>query len=162
MRRQSQLHDSAHATKCELAAEMLRSWGKLRLRVNGWSMLPSIRPGDTLLIEAVNYDNVASGEVVLFLRGQRLFAHRAIGRSHSDLRIITRGDAMRREDRPLNQAELLGKVTLIWRGGKTIGPPKELGTLDRAVAAVVRRFEFVARLVVGVHGLVPSQRVQTV
>jgi hypothetical protein len=125
-------------------------------------MLPSIRPGDTLLIEAVNYDEVASGEVVLFLRGQRLFAHRAVGRNPADQRIITRGDAMRREDRPLNQAELLGRVTLIWRGGKAIGPPKKLGTWERAVAAVVRRFELAARLVVGVLGLVPSQQAQTV
>ena len=162
MRGQSQLHDSTHSAKCELAAEVLRSWGKLRLRVNGWSMLPSIRPGDTLLIEAVNYDEVASGEVVLFLRGQRLFVHRAVGRNHADLRIITRGDAMRREDRPLNQPELLGKVTLIWRGGKTVGPPKKLGTFARAVAAVVRRFEFVARLVVRVHGLIQLQPVQKV
>jgi len=123
--------------------------------------VPSIGPGDTLLIEAVNYDEVASGEVVLFLRGQRLFAHRAVGRDHSDLRIITRGDALRREDRPLDEAELLGKVTLIWRGGQVIRPPKKLGTWERAVAAVVRRFELAARLVVGVHGLIQPQQVQT-
>ena len=161
MRGQSQLQDFAHSTKCELAAEVLRSWGKLRLRVNGWSMLPSIRPGDTLLIEAVNYDGVATGEVVLFLRGQGLFEHRALGRNPADLQIITRGDAMRREDRPLNQAELLGRVTLIWRGGKAIGPPKKLGTWELSVAALVRRFEPAARLVVGVHGLIQSQQVQT-
>jgi signal peptidase I len=134
----------------------------LRLRVNGWSMLPSIRPGDTLLIEAVDYAEVASGEVVLFLREQRLFAHRAVGRKHADLRIITRGDAMRTDDRPLSEAELLGKVTLIWRGGKAIGAPRKPGTMERAVAAVVRRFELAARLVVRVHGLIQSQQAQTV
>ena len=132
------------------------------MRVNGWSMLPAIRPGDTLLIEAANDAEVASGEVVLFLREQRLFAHRAVGRNHADLRIITRGDAIRRADRPLNQAELLGKVTLIWRGGKAIRPPKKLGILDRSVAALVRRFELAARLVGGVHGLTQSQQVHTV
>jgi hypothetical protein len=110
----------------------------------------------------VKYDAVASGEVVLFLREQRLFAHRAVGRNRADLRILTRGDAMRREDRPVNEAELLGKVTLIWRGGKAIGPPKRLGTWERAVAAVVRRCELAARLVVRVHGLIQSQQVQTV
>lgn len=162
MRGQSQRHDSAHSAKCELAAEVLRSWGKLRLRVNGRSMLPSIRPGDMLLIEAVNYDEVGNGEVVLFLREKRLFAHRAVGRNPADLRIITRGDAMHREDPPLNEDELLGRVTLIWRGGKVIGAPKKLGTLERALAALVCRFALAGRLVVGVQGLIHSQEVQTV
>jgi len=37
-----------HALKCELAGEVLRSSGRLRLKVSGSSMLPVIRPGDTL------------------------------------------------------------------------------------------------------------------
>src|SRR5262249_37101837 len=41
----------AHAIKCELAAEVLRFSGRLRLQVGGWSMLPSVFPGDTLLVE---------------------------------------------------------------------------------------------------------------
>ena len=43
--------DQGHALKCELAAESLRLSGRLRLRVTGWSMLPTICPGDTLIIE---------------------------------------------------------------------------------------------------------------
>jgi len=32
--------------KCDLAADVIRRFGALRLRVNGFSMLPSIWPGD--------------------------------------------------------------------------------------------------------------------
>jgi signal peptidase I len=153
---------TAHAAKCELAAEVLRSSRKLRLQVTGWSMLPSIWPGDTLLIEPAKYDEVASGDLVLFLRERRLFVHRAVGRDPGDWRILTRGDAMRREDPPVNEAELLGKVTLVWRGGKCSEPARSLAALERVVAHIVARFELAARLVVVVHGWIQSQQVQTV
>jgi hypothetical protein len=153
---------AAHSAKCELAADMLRSWGRLRLGVTGCSMFPSIRPGDTLLIELSHHHDVVNGDIVLFFREHRLFAHRAVGRSHDDSWILTRGDAMRKEDPPVNEAELLGKVTSIWRGGKCTEPPKSLGGFERVVAGIVGRFELAARLVVRVYGLIQSQQRQTV
>jgi hypothetical protein len=33
---------------CELAAEVIRSFGRVRLRATGTSMLPAIWPGDVL------------------------------------------------------------------------------------------------------------------
>jgi hypothetical protein len=48
----------AHTVKCELAGEVLASSGTLRLRVRGGNMLPTVSPGDVLLIERAN------GEVV--------------------------------------------------------------------------------------------------
>ena len=35
-----------HELKCDLAADVIRRFGVLRLRVNGFSMLPTIWPGD--------------------------------------------------------------------------------------------------------------------
>jgi len=35
---------------CELAAEVLRSSGRLRLRATGTSMLPAVWPGDVLSV----------------------------------------------------------------------------------------------------------------
>jgi len=152
---------AAHSAKCELAADMLRSWGRLRLGVTGWSMFPSIRPGDTLLIELSRHPDVVNGDIVLFFREHRLFVHRAVGRSHDDSWILTRGDAMRGEDPPVHEAELLGKVTLIWRGGKCTEPPKSPGAFERVVAGIVGRFQLAARLVVAVYGLIQSQQGQT-
>src|SRR5258708_31630032 len=69
--------DTAHSVKCELAGEVLRSSGRLRLRVTGWSMLPTVMPGDTLIVDLVN-GAVSRGDIVLFNRNQRLFAHRVV------------------------------------------------------------------------------------
>ena len=73
-----QVFDDAHAVKCELAGEVLRASGRVRLQVTGWSMLPSVWPGDTLVIESVASDAVSEGDIVLFSRERRLFAHRVV------------------------------------------------------------------------------------
>ncbi len=69
---------NANALKCELAGEVLRSSGTLRLRVTGWSMLPTVMPGDTLVIEHVSSDAVSEGDIVLFVRDRRFFVHRVV------------------------------------------------------------------------------------
>ena len=72
---------SAYALKCELAGEVLRSSGTLRLRAMGWSMLPTVWPGDTLVIERIHSDAVSEGDIVLFGRDRRVFAHRVVAKS---------------------------------------------------------------------------------
>jgi signal peptidase I len=147
--------DEAHALKCDLAGEVLRSSGTLRLQVMGWSMLPTVWPGDTLVIERADSGAVGEGDIVLFGRDRRLFAHRVVTtRSHSgDSRVVTRGDAMPVADSPLAQDELLGKVSVIVRNGRCIAPSRSLRLSERAVAALVRSSEIAARVVVGVHGM---------
>src|SRR5450631_1317539 len=99
--------DETHALKCELAGEVLRSSGKLRLRVTGWSMLPTVWPGDTLLIERVGREEVSEGDIVLFGRDRRLFAHRVVAKVDisENLQLTTQGDGMPRPDAPLVDSE---------------------------------------------------------
>lgn len=150
------------ALKCELAAEVLRSSGKLRLQVTGWSMLPSVLPADTLMIERATREQVSNGDIVLFLREGRLFAHRVVananGRQESDLQIVTQGDAMATPDPAVRESELLGKINFIVRNGKLIEPGRKLDFSQRAVAMLVRRSSSAARLVVGLHGMRRSMR----
>jgi signal peptidase I len=142
-----------HALKCELAGEVLRSSGRLRLRVTGWSMLPAIFPGDTLLIERANGESLGKGDIVLFHRDRRLFVHRVSGTSGSDrdLQIVTQGDGMPKPDPPLSSSQLLGKVSFVVRDGRCLEPAKRPKFPMRAVAAMVRRSSSAARVVVGVH-----------
>ena len=150
---------AVNALKCELASEVLRSSGSLRLRVTGWSMLPSVMPGDTLIIERVN-DRASPGDIVLFGRNRRLFVHRVISVAGSggDMRLITQGDGMRRPDPPGEASELLGKVSLIVRNGRGIEPRRRPGIAGRAVAALVRVSDSAARIVVGVHKMRQSSK----
>lgn len=147
--------DTAHALKCELATEVLRSSGKLRLRVTGWSMLPSVWPGETLLVERASADQVSEGDIVLFGRDRRLFAHRVVARrcAAGHTHIITQGDGMRRPDPPVRSSQLLGRVSHIVRNGRHIEPRTSLRLPDRIVAALVRCSESAKRLVVRVHGM---------
>ena len=142
-----------HALKCELAGEVLSSSGRLRLRVTGWSMLPAIFPGDTLVIEPARSESVGKGDIVLFRRDGRLFAHRVSGKSGSasDFQIVTQGDGMRNPDPPVSSSQLLGKVSFVVREGRCLELAQTPRLSMRAVAAVVRRSSWAARVVVGVH-----------
>ncbi len=145
--------DIAHSVKCDLAGEVLRSSGRLRLRVTGWSMLPTVMPGDTLIVEKVP-GVISRGEIVLFSRDQRLFAHRVVSTPtvHSD-HVITQGDGMPHPDPPVAASELLGRVSRIVRNGRCLEPSPKLGVPSRAVAEMVRRSHSAAQIVVGVHGM---------
>jgi len=143
--------NESHALKCEMAAEVLRSSGTLRLRVTGWSMLPTVWPGDMLIIERLDSEQVAEGDIVLFGRDRRLFAHRVVKNQNSVL--ITRGDSMRAPDSPVEEHEFLGRVSSIVRNGRCIGPRRTLGTGERAIASLVQTSEVAARVVVSVRGL---------
>jgi len=102
---------------CELAEEIVRSFGELRLRVVGTSMLPSILPGDLVSILRVSISEISSGEIVLCSRAGRLFVHRVVCCTNGleQPRLITRGDRLDHNDAPVSSAELLGRVASIQR-----------------------------------------------
>lgn len=140
----------AHAIKCDLAAEVLRSSGCLRLQVTGSSMLPSIWPGDTLLIDCVDARDVSSGEIVLFTRDRRLFVHRVVkAAANGESTVLTRGDAMPQPDPLVSTESLLGKVSFIIRDGNLVEPNRNLSLARKAVAIVAGKSEIAARLMVG-------------
>jgi len=142
-----------HALECELAGEALSSSGRLRLRVKGWSMLPAISPGYTLVIEPARSESVGKGDIVLVRRDGRLFAHRVSGKSGtaSDFQIVTQGDGMANPDPPVSSSQLLGKVSFVVRDRRCLEPTRIPGLSMRAVSALVRRSSWAARAVVGVH-----------
>jgi signal peptidase I len=139
------------ALKCDLAGEVLRRSGRLRLGVTGWSMLPTIWPGDTLVIERVGCEDVCLGDVVLFGRDHRFFVHRVIAKSASAEGILTQGDGMPRPDQAVNGSQLLGRVSIILRGGRRFEPRRSLHFYERIMAALVRRFYWAARILAELH-----------
>lgn len=162
MKRSAQSSGLCHALKCELACEVLRSSGALRLRVTGHSMLPTVWPGDTLEIEPLDSPDVSTGDIVLFSNGQRLVAHRVVAKiCGSRDSIETQGDAVPSPDSPVAQADLMGKVSFILRNGRCIAPSQSLRFSQRAVAGVFRRSNLAARVVVGLHRLCRNSRTQT-
>jgi signal peptidase I len=147
--------NETHTVKCELVADVLRSYGTVRLQVTGWSMFPMVRPGDELVVDQTGRSEVVPGDIVLFAREQRLFAHRVVANHGSGM--LTRGDAMPAPDPPVGESELLGRVSLITRGGKRIQPRRTSRTVARAIAQLVQRSEVAARVILGIYGLLQSQ-----
>jgi signal peptidase I len=149
------MSDGGSAVKCELAAEVLRSFGALRFAATGWSMLPSVWPGDTLVVESVSHDHIHIGDVVLVGREGRLCAHRVVSKAGSgNPHWVTQGDAMPAPDRPVNENELLGRVAYLIRAGKLIAVPKELNVVERLTSKIVRRSLPAARALVYLHRVV--------
>src|SRR5207302_2357917 len=63
--------------KCELAAQVLKDSGMLRLRASGSSMLPSVWPGDILTIRPHSFERWRPGDIALYLSAAPFFIHRA-------------------------------------------------------------------------------------
>jgi len=106
-------------------------------------------------MERTERDALSAGDIVLFNRDRRLFAHRICKTDASAT--VTRGDAMPRDDAAVEEKELLGRVAVITRNGKCIQPSKSLSLPQRAVAGLVRSSDFGARVVVGIHGFLQSK-----
>lgn len=136
--------------KNELAAALVRTVGKLRLAVVGSSMLPAIRPRDLLIIRRCTIQAARVGDVVLFARGERLFAHRVIAAGAKAL--VTRGDALPAPDDPVEGSELLGRVERVVRRGRAFRPRvPRLG--GRIAAGLFRRSARAGRVLTRIDGL---------
>jgi signal peptidase I len=135
--------ESAHAAACELAEEVIRKFGAVRLRVQGTSMTPAIRPGDTISIQRTNPREIAPGEIIMFSRDGQMFAHRVIKRIHAEngMQFLTQGDRMQHPDPAVRAEEFLGRVVLIERGKRRIAPSSRISAAGRTLGGILRNSE---------------------
>jgi signal peptidase I len=129
-------------SKRDLATQVLRSWGTLRLRVTGLSMLPTLWPGDVLTLGSLDFEHAEPGELVLYMREERFFVHRVIRKSGAgdSMLLITRGDCMVKDDPPVPADGLLGKVTGIQRDGLVLRPSQRISLASRIFAGMLSRW----------------------
>lgn len=129
------------AAKCDLAAEVIRRFGELRLQVTGASMLPSVWPGDVLTVRRRSAAQLLTGRIVLCYRNGRFVAHRLVGKRGEHL--ITRGDAHTFDDIPFRSEDVLGEVVAIQRGRRSarLSP----AWWQRAASSVAARSEACTR-----------------
>jgi hypothetical protein len=106
----------------DLAVEVLRTSGRVRLAARGYSMLPSLWPGDVLTIQASTLAQLVPADLVLYWRDGIFFVHRVVRHTQDDgqVRLITRGDSMPHPDQPVSSQEVLGKVTAVERDGRLL------------------------------------------
>ena len=123
--------------------------GGVRLRVTGASMLPSVRPGDILCVGHPEAAEAQAGDIVLFTREGRLFAHRVVRkvRSRGECYWITRGDSLTQDDPPVSGEELLGRVTAVVRGRRRIDPRAGARWSGRVFRPAFRYWDLPGRIV---------------
>jgi hypothetical protein len=101
-----------------MAADALRHRGRLRLKVHGESMLPTLWPRAIVEIASCSVADAKPGEILLAMRGGRLFLHRFLRREEDGF--VLRGDSMPGADPLFSNDALLGKlvsgsVAPLWR-----------------------------------------------
>jgi signal peptidase len=147
---------SRESLGCELAAEVLRSFGKLRLGTTGASMLPAVWPGDILSLCGHRVVDALPGDIVLFEREGRLVAHRVVERTicQDKMQWVTRGDSAGGNDAPISSHELLGRVTAIERGSRRLTPRQSIAS--RLASWILCRSELATRALLRFRGWVPG------
>jgi hypothetical protein len=130
---------------CQLVSEVLQLSGSVRIRVLGDSMFPSILPGDTLVVERQEITEMVPGDIVLFARNGRLFAHRMVSQKMRTDHpfVVTCGDSRLDHDAPVFPHEVLGCVTSIARGARRISP--RVTRWKKRVSWLGRRSDFLKR-----------------
>ncbi len=151
MEGQAELRD---AVKRSLVADVARSFGWVRLKVTGTSMLPAVFPGDVLTVSRCSGAELCAGQIVLCFRDGALVAHRLVRKSGSQF--ITRGDSLYNFDRPFQEDEILGRVVTIVRDGRLVALSS--AWWHGAARFILRRSEWCVRLVLRWKRLVESRR----
>jgi hypothetical protein len=141
----------------QLAAQLLESGNDVCSIARGGSMLPTIFPGDTLEIRRRHFEQLKPGDVALAMNGGHLCTHRVVREEIRSGRrvLITRGDALRREDeQPVSCEEFVGCVEGVIRRGLRFRPQMSEGYLHSALRGVLRRSGNMTLLLLHLHSLV--------
>ena len=138
----------------ELVVEIAAKFGRVRFRVTGASMMPSVWPDDIVEIRRCDPADLEPAQIVLYRRMGRLVVHRII-RVEPDF-LVTRGDAVSDEDSPIRKADVLGRVVRIQRRGRLLYPKRS--RLLRTCSAIFRRSDFCLGMMLRVGRIVRQYR----
>ena len=119
-------------------ADALKRRGSISMFVQGTGMLPLVQPGDVALIRRAKLENMKSGDVVLFQRGEHLLATR-IGEENADAaKAATANDQTETAESRENESQLeeyLGQIVRVQRQLEEI----DLTHKRKPISAIVSR-----------------------
>jgi hypothetical protein len=123
----------------QAALDLWRQDGTLhRVPVRGQSMLPLLRPGDSVLV--AHGAPLVPGDVLVYRREGQLVAHRLIRPAAGEGRAcLAQGDNLLEPDAPVEADEIVGRVIAIQREGRTLRLDTTAWRLAGCLAALVMR-----------------------
>jgi len=97
----------------ELAREVIDRGDPLTVRSRGWSMGNTIPAGTRVHLQKPTPGSIARGDIVVYESGGRLVGHRVVEkwRAAETIWFLTRGDGREMPDSPLNEGQILARVT---------------------------------------------------
>ena len=106
----------------EAVLELLSEGYAVRFRAGGQSMHPTIKDGEMITVEPVTAPAVKRGDIVLYRSKNGVIAHRVVRAQPASCepRLILRGDALTSSDSPVALEQVLGRVALVERCGRSI------------------------------------------
>lgn len=125
----------------------------VKFRAGGICMFPCIQPGDNLYIEHKNIEQIKIGDIAVYRRMNRLFAHRTIakGKDNNFDYIITRSDLGNYgNDGLIFAQDILGVVYNIESKGKLLGTEKRYcGLLIRLFLHICLKLYYLGKYLFG-------------
>jgi signal peptidase I len=118
-----------HINIKEIGFSLLADGTPIKVRADGYSMYPTIKPESVVLIEPMIDDLPPfPGEIIAWKRESGFVVHRLVKiiRNGSDISFITRGDSCIYEDLPVERVQIAGKVTCVEEPNGRIRKGREL------------------------------------
>ncbi len=124
------MNNKNHNLVKEIGFSLLAEGKTVRIRADGYSMYPLIRPGNIIYIEPFAEDEApVPGTVIAWKRETGFVVHRLISIKKEEDRtcFITRGDSCSNEDKPVTKDLIAGRVVRTEKShGKRIRSGEEL------------------------------------
>lgn len=101
--------------------QMLRDGQAVWINADGYSMYPSLRPGDKLKVIPFDFQSIVVGDVIAFLQKDIFVAHRVIeiDSGREDTILKAKGDSVFVIDESVTPTNFLGKIVELKRKDKT-------------------------------------------
>jgi ATP-binding cassette subfamily B protein len=112
--------ESLNNNLLDLAETLLDENHPLSFNMQGYSMYPTLRPGDIGIVEKWNTDELKIGDIIVFKANNKLVAHRLIKIIfRNDIRLyIAKGDKNNYFDEAFGDNAFVGKLTSFQRKSK--------------------------------------------
>jgi len=120
----------------DLAEALLDENHPLNFNMQGYSMYPTLREGDTGVVEKWNPEDLHVGDIIVFKSNGKLVAHRLFKiEVRNGLRLFTaKGDKNSYTDQPFTGDALVGKITSLQRKNRIKSPDSRSMKFRRSIA----------------------------
>ncbi len=153
------LEEKYKSTLTDLINEELNSGKVFCFVVSTVSMLPLIKPEDEIVVRKGSKETLKCGDIVVFERFRELYTHRLLCKrmSGSKMTLVTKGDNSFIADDPISEKDLLGKVTKIRKGNRSINLEGKFWKIVNSLAGTLFYLEWtVYSLLRGFKRLIPK------